>query len=66
MIRDRSTRAAQMAGALGNASLPRNPRPHKAYGFSPVEQIVMTVNIALRRQGMSCSTSPRATSRPAC
>ena len=30
--------------------LPRNPRPHKAYGFGPVEQIVMTVNIALRRQ----------------
>jgi HK97 family phage portal protein len=32
--------------------LPRNRRPHKAYGFSPVEQIVMTVNIALRRQIM--------------
>jgi HK97 family phage portal protein len=32
--------------------MPRNPRPHKAYGFSPVEQIVMTVNIALRRQTM--------------
>jgi HK97 family phage portal protein len=32
--------------------LPRNPRPHKAYGFGPVEQIVMTVNIALRRQAM--------------
>ena len=32
--------------------LPRNARPHKAYGFSPVEQIVMTVNIALRRQAM--------------
>ena len=32
--------------------LPRNPRPHKAYGFGPVEQIVMTVNIALRRQMM--------------
>ena len=32
--------------------LPRNKRPHKAYGFSPVEQIVMTVNIALRRQMM--------------
>jgi HK97 family phage portal protein len=32
--------------------LPRNPRPHKAYGFGPVEQIVMTVNIALRRQLM--------------
>jgi HK97 family phage portal protein len=31
---------------------PRNPRPHKAYGFSPVEQIVVTVNIGLRRQAM--------------
>lgn len=29
---------------------PRNPRTHKVYGFSPVEQVVMTVNIALRRQ----------------
>ena len=29
---------------------PRNPRPHKIYGLSPVEQVVMTVNIALRRQ----------------
>lgn len=29
---------------------PRNPRTHKVYGFSPVEQIIMTVNIALRRQ----------------
>jgi HK97 family phage portal protein len=33
-------------------SLPRNPRPHKAYGFSPVEQIVTTDNIGLRRQVM--------------
>ena len=32
--------------------LPRNSRPHKAYGFSPVEQIVTTVNIGLRRQAM--------------
>jgi HK97 family phage portal protein len=32
--------------------LPRNPRPHKAYGFSPVEQIVMTINIGLRREVM--------------
>src|SRR5260221_106688 len=32
--------------------LPRNPRPHKAYGSGPVGQIVMTVNIALRRQTM--------------
>lgn len=29
---------------------PRNIRTNKVYGFSPVEQIVMTVNIALRRQ----------------
>lgn len=28
---------------------PRNPRPNKLYGFSPVEQIVMTVNMAIRR-----------------
>lgn len=28
----------------------RNPRTYKIYGFSPVEQIIMTVNIALRRQ----------------
>jgi hypothetical protein len=32
--------------------LPRNPRPGRAYGFAPVEQIVMTVNIGLRRQAM--------------
>jgi hypothetical protein len=29
---------------------PRNLRVHKAYGFSPVEQVQMSVNIALRRQ----------------
>jgi Phage-related protein len=29
---------------------PRNLRINKAYGFSPVEQIIMTINIALRRQ----------------
>lgn len=29
---------------------PRNVRVHKVYGYSPVEQIMMTVNIALRRQ----------------
>ncbi len=29
---------------------PRNLRTHKAYGFSPVEQVQMSVNIALRRQ----------------
>ena len=29
---------------------PRNPRVHKIYGYSPVEQILITINIALRRQ----------------
>lgn len=29
---------------------PRNQRTHKVYGFSPVEQIIMTVNIGLRRE----------------
>ena len=29
---------------------PRNKRSYKLYGFSPVEQILMTVNIALKRQ----------------
>ncbi|MBV8061465.1 MAG: phage portal protein [Alphaproteobacteria bacterium] len=28
---------------------PRNARTHKVYGFSPVEQILITVNTALRR-----------------
>lgn len=29
---------------------PRNPRAHKIYGYSIVEQIIITVNMALRRQ----------------
>ncbi len=29
---------------------PRNKRAHKVYGYSPVEQIIVTINIALRRQ----------------
>ena len=29
--------------------LPRNVRAHRLYGMSPVEQVAMTVNIALRR-----------------
>lgn len=28
---------------------PRNKRVHKMYGYSPVEQIIMTINIAIRR-----------------
>jgi hypothetical protein len=30
--------------------LPRNVRAHRLYGMSPVEQIALTVNIALRRE----------------
>ena len=29
---------------------PRNPRPDRIYGMSPVEQVLMTIDIALRRQ----------------
>lgn len=29
--------------------MPRNPRAWKFYGYSPIEQIAMTVNIAIRR-----------------
>ena len=29
---------------------PRNPRAHRIYGLGPVEQVVMTIQIALRRQ----------------
>lgn len=29
---------------------PRNPRTHKLYGYSPVEQVITTINISLRRQ----------------
>lgn len=30
--------------------LPRNKRVNKMYGYSPVEQVIMTVNIAIRRE----------------
>lgn len=30
--------------------MPRNPRTNRLYGYSPVEQIIVTVNIMLRRQ----------------
>ncbi len=30
--------------------VPRNPRTSRIYGYSPVEQVIMTVNIAMRRQ----------------
>jgi hypothetical protein len=29
---------------------PRNPRAHKVYGYSPTEQVLVTINIGLRRQ----------------
>jgi len=34
---------------------PRNMRVNKLYGFSPVEQVITTVNIALRRQASQLS-----------
>ena len=30
--------------------VPRNVRSHRLYGFSPVEQIALTINVALRRE----------------
>ena len=30
--------------------LPRNVRAHRLYGLSPVEQVALTINIALRRE----------------
>ncbi|WP_158812506.1 phage portal protein [Methylocapsa sp. S129] len=33
--------------------LPRNARAHRLYGMSPVEQIALTINIALRRDTMT-------------
>lgn len=36
--------------------LPRNPRTNRVYGYSPVEQIIMTVNIGLRRQLLQLDT----------
>ena len=31
---------------------PRNPRPNHLYGFGPVEQIIVTINTAMRRQAV--------------
>jgi len=36
-----------LAGELNY--LPRNPRPLRLYDMSPVEQVALTINIALRR-----------------
>lgn len=35
---------------------PRNPRSDKIYGLSPVEQMVMTINIAIRREIVKLKT----------
>ena len=32
--------------------VPRNPRPNHLYGFGPVEQIIVTINTIMRRQGV--------------
>lgn len=34
---------------------PRNPRTNKLYGFSPVEQVIVTINLALSRQASQIS-----------
>lgn len=34
---------------------PRNVRSNRVYGYSPVEQVIVTVNIALRRQAFQLS-----------
>lgn len=35
---------------------PRNNRTHRVYGYGPVEQIIMTINIGLRRQTWQLET----------
>ena len=44
--------------------LPRNVRTHKLYGMSPVEQIALTVNIALRRDVATLDYYPAPTPCP--
>ncbi len=43
--------------------LPRNVRAHKLYGMSPVEQIALTINVALRREATTLEYY-RASSAP--
>ena len=38
--------------------LPRNVRAHRLYGMSPVEQIALTINIALRREAATLELLP--------
>jgi hypothetical protein len=42
--------------------LPRNVRSHRLYGMSPVEQIALTINIALRRDAATLIIIARARS----
>ncbi|RBP15891.1 hypothetical protein DFR50_107161 [Roseiarcus fermentans] len=37
--------------------LPRNARTHRLYGMSPVEQVALTVNIALRSEAATLALS---------
>ena len=49
--------------------LPRNVRAHRLYGMSPVEQIALTVNIALRRDAATLDyyrPARRRTPSPPC
>ena len=41
---------------------PRNGRAHRIYGYSPVQQVLMTVNIGLRRQLWQLDYFPKARS----
>ena len=45
--------------------LPRNVRAHRLYGMSPVEQVALTVNIALRREA-AIAPAPPPTPSPPC
>ncbi|HWR15155.1 MAG TPA: phage portal protein [Terriglobales bacterium] len=44
---------------------PRNPRAHKLYGFSPVEQIIFMANIIMRRDLMKLNTYTEGNLPPA-
>jgi len=50
-----NTEEGEVVGQFTDQQLiyfPRNPRPDHLYGFSPVEQIVLTINTSIRRSIM--------------
>lgn len=44
---------------------PRNPRAHKLYGFSPVEQVIFTANMIMRRDMFKLNTYTEGNLPPA-